>query len=133
MGISYNRGLLKQSLQAKGEQYQKTHNLLRNLNFINAKRIYLTYVATKEKYRYYLKREENFLKLLHIAQKRLEGGSISRKDYVSFEVAYLDSTLASVAVRNELLELQKNLFMFMGLDKQHYAHISTNKDKRYKA
>lgn len=120
--------LLKQSLQAKGEQYQKTHNLLRNLNFINAKRIYLTYVATKEKYRYYLKREENFLKLLHIAKKRLEGGSISRKDYVSFEVAYLDSTLASVAVRNELLELQKNLFMFMGLDKQHYAHISTNKD-----
>ena len=43
-------------------------------------------------------------------------------------MAYLNSTLASVAVRNELLELQKNLFMFMGLDKQHYAHISTNKD-----
>ncbi|WP_034346526.1 TolC family protein [Helicobacter trogontum] len=120
--------LLKQSLQAKGEQYQKTHSLLRNINFINAKRIYLTYVATKEKYRYYLKREENFLKLLYIAKKRLEGGSISRKDYVSFEVAYLDSTLASVAVRNELLELQKNLFMFMGLDKHHYAHVATNQD-----
>ncbi len=120
--------LLKQSLHTKGEQYQKTHNLLRNINFINAKRIYLTYVATKEKYRYYLKREENFLKLLYIAKKRLEGGSISKKDYVSFQGAYLDSTLASVAVRNELLELQKNLFILMGLDKQHYAHIATNKD-----
>lgn len=118
--------LLKQSLQAKGEQYQKTHSLLRNLNFINAKRVYLTYVATKEKYKYYLKREENFLKLLHIAKKRLEGGSISKKDYVNFEGAYLDSTLASIAVRNELLELQKNLFMMMGLDKHHYAHISTS-------
>lgn len=120
--------LLKQSLQAKGEQYQKTHSLLRNLNFINAKRIYLTYVATKEKYRYYLKREENFLKLLHIAKKRLEGGSISKKDYVNFEGAYLDSKLASIAVRNELLELQKNLFMMMGLDKQHYAHVATNQE-----
>lgn len=120
--------LLKQSLQAQGQQYKQTHTLLRNLNFINAKRIYLTYVATKEKYRYYLKREENFLKLLHIAKKRLEGGSISKKDYVNFEGAYLDSTLASIAVRNELLELQKNLFMMMGLDKQHYAHIESKQD-----
>lgn len=121
--------LLKQSLQAQGWQYKQTHTLLRNLNFINAKRTYLTYVATKEKYRYYLKREENFLKLLHIAKKRLEGGSISKKDYVNFEGAYLDSTLASIAVRNELLELQKSLFMMMGLDKQHYSHASANGDE----
>ncbi len=116
--------LLKDSLKAKGEQYQKTHGLIRNIKFINGKRIYLTYIATKEKYKYYLKREENFLKLLSIAQKRLNGGSISKKDYVSFESAYLDSTLASIAVRNELLELQKNLFTLMGLDKRHYAHVS---------
>ncbi len=120
--------LLKDSLKARGEQYQKTHGLIKNIKFINGKRIYLTYIATKEKYKYYLKREENFLKLLSIAKKRLDGGSISKKDYVSFESAYLDSTLASVAVRNDLLELQKNLFILMGLDKQHYAHVSSSQE-----
>ncbi|MWV62695.1 TolC family protein [Helicobacter saguini] len=107
--------LLQESLQNKGVQYQKNYELIRNLNFIGAKRIYLTYVATKEKYQYYLKREENFLQLLSNAKKRLEGGSISRKDYVSFQSAYIDSTLATIAVRNDLLELQRSLYVILGL------------------
>lgn len=94
---------------------KKNYELIRNLNFIGAKRIYLTYVATKEKYQYYLKREENFLQLLSNAKKRLEGGSISRKDYVSFQSAYIDSTLATIAVRNDLLELQRSLYVILGL------------------
>lgn len=112
--------LLRESLKSKGMQYQKSHHLIRNINFIAVKRIYLTYVATKEKYKFYLKREENLLRLLSIAKRRLEGGSISRKDLVNFESAYLDSTLASVAVRNELLELQKSLFIILGLENQEY-------------
>ena len=124
--------LLRESLKTKGMQYQKSQNLIRNINFIGAKKIYLTYVATKEKYHYFLKREENFLKLLSIAQKRLNGGSISQKDYVSFKSAYIDSTLASVAVKNELIELQKSLFMFMGLDTQHFYHsMDYNDDMKH--
>lgn len=120
--------LLRDSLKTKGMQYQKSQMLFRNITFIAAKKTYLTYVATKEKYRYFLQREENFLKLLSIAQKRLQGGSISQKDYVSFKSAYLDSTLASVAVRNELIELQKTLFMFMGLQHAHYNYNVHYKD-----
>lgn len=113
--------LLRDSLKSKNMQYQKSHILIRNISFIGVKRIYLTYIATKEKYQYYLTRERNFLQLLGNAKKRLEGGSISRKDYVSFESAYIDSTLASLAVQNELIELQRMLFMILGLDKQGYV------------
>ena len=120
--------LLKDSLQSKSMQYAKSNELILNLNFIEAKRIYLNYIATKEKYKYFLKREENFLKLLSIAKKRLEGGSISQKDFVSFESAYIDSKLASIAVRNDLIELQKTLFTFMGLKNSDYSYSSKDID-----
>lgn len=120
--------LLRESLQNKGVQYQKNYELIRNLNFIGTKRIYLTYIATKEKYQYYLKREENFLQLLSIAKKRLDGGSISRKDYVSFQSAYIDSTLATIAVRNDLLELQRQLYMILGLKEHEFvSHFEKEK------
>ena len=112
--------LLRDSIASRGLQYKTSQNLILNMSFIAAKRTYLTYMATKEKYKYYLKREENFLRLLSIARKRLKGGSISNKDLVSFEAAYLDSQLATVSVRNDLLELQRTLFSMLGLDKQGY-------------
>ncbi|RDU73187.1 TolC family protein [Helicobacter aurati] len=112
--------LLRTSLDNKNKEYQSMHKLLRNISFIEIKRIYLTYIATKEKYKYHLKREANFLQLLNIARKRLVGGSVSRKDFTNFESAYTDSLLTTIAVRNELLELQKSLFIILGLDKKDF-------------
>lgn len=122
--------MLKESINLTSLQYAKTHSLLSNLNFIGAKRTYLTYMQVKQKYMYYLQRETNFLTLLQNANKRLEAGSISNKDYVSFQSAYFDSNLANIKIKNELIQLQKTLFMSLGLSNQEYnISLDSTNDK----
>ncbi len=107
--------LLTKSLRLQSEQYQKTYELYKNLAFIAAKRIYFTYVLTKEKYEIYIQREENFLSQLKIAKAKVKAGSMSQKDYISFNNSYLDAKLLKMQAQGELFELQKTLHQLLGL------------------
>ena len=108
--------LLHKSLNLQTLQYQKTYNLYKNLAFISAKQLYLTYLITKEKYHIYIHRESNFLSQLQIAQAKLNAGSMSQKDYISFNNAYLDARLLKMQSQTQLLDLQRQLHQILGVD-----------------
>lgn len=108
--------LLHKSLSLQTLQYQKTYNLYKNLAFISAKQLYLTYLITKEKYHIYIHRESNFLSQLQIAQAKLNAGSMSKKDYISFNNAYLDARLLKMRSQTQLLDLQRQLHQILGVD-----------------
>lgn len=108
--------LLHKSLSLQTLQYQKTYNLYKNLAFISAKQLYLTYLITKEKYHIYIHRESNFLSQLQIAQAKLNAGSMSQKDYISFNNAYLDARLLKMQSQTQLLDLQRQLHQILGVD-----------------
>lgn len=108
--------LLHKSLSLQTLQYQKTYNLYKNLAFISAKQLYLTYLITKEKYHIYIHRESNFLSQLQIAQAKLNAGSMSQKDYISFNNAYLDARLLKMQSQTQLLDLQRQLHQILGVE-----------------
>lgn len=108
--------LLHKSLSLQTFQYQKTYNLYKNLAFISAKQLYLTYLITKEKYHIYIHRESNFLSQLQIAQAKLNAGSMSKKDYISFNNAYLDARLLKMRSQTQLLDLQRQLHQILGVE-----------------
>lgn len=117
--------LLHKSLRLQSEQYQKTYNLYRELAFISAKRLYLTYTLTKEKYNIATQREGNFYNQLKIAEAKLNAGSMSKKDYISFNNSYLDAKLLKMQTQTQLLELQRTLHQLLGLVEAH----TINQDK----
>ncbi|WP_233712887.1 MULTISPECIES: TolC family protein [unclassified Helicobacter] len=106
--------LLHQSLKLQTEQYQKSYELYKNLAFISAKRLYLTYELTKEKYNVAIARENNFLSQLQIAKAKLDAGSMSKKDYISFNNSYLDAKLLKMQTQTQLLDLQRMLHQILG-------------------
>lgn len=108
--------LLHKSLNLQTLQYQKTYNLYKNLAFISAKQLYLTYLITKEKYHIYIHRESNFLSQLQIAQAKLNAGSMSKKDYISFNNSYLDAKLLKMQAQTQLLDLQRQLHQILGIE-----------------
>ncbi|MGL2655884.1 TolC family protein [Helicobacter pylori] len=101
--------LLSKSLSIKTIQYDKSYQLNKNLAFIGAKRLYLTYVMTKEKYQVYAQREANFYSQLKIAKEKVKAGSMSEKDYINFKNSYLESKLAKTNVETKLIDLEKML------------------------
>lgn len=101
--------LLSKSLSIKTIQYDKSYQLNKNLAFIGAKRLYLTYVMTKEKYQVYAQREANFYSQLKIAKEKVKAGSMSEKDYINFNNSYLESKLAKTNVETKLIDLEKML------------------------
>ncbi len=101
--------LLSKSLSIKTIQYNKSYQLNKNLAFIGAKRLYLTYVMTKEKYQVYAQREANFYSQLKIAKEKVKAGSMSEKDYINFNNSYLESKLAKTNVETKLIDLEKML------------------------
>ncbi|AFX91326.1 hypothetical protein HPAKL117_04645 [Helicobacter pylori Aklavik117] len=101
--------LLSKSLSIKTIQYDKSYQLSKNLAFIGAKRLYLTYVMTKEKYQVYVQREANFYSQLKIAKEKVKAGSMSEKDYINFNNSYLESKLAKTNVETKLIDLEKML------------------------
>ncbi|PAF43897.1 TolC family protein [Helicobacter sp. 11S03491-1] len=107
--------MLAQSLHIKTIQYKKSYELSKNLTFIAAKRLYLTYVITKEKYDIYTKREDNYRSQLDIAKERLKAGSMSKKDYINFKNSYLESRLAKTNIQSILINLEKTLDTLLGI------------------
>ncbi|WRA65661.1 TolC family protein [Helicobacter pylori] len=101
--------LLSKSLSIKTIQYDKSYQLNKNLAFIGAKRLYLTYMMTKEKYQVYVQREANFYSQLKIAKEKVKAGSMSEKDYINFNNSYLESKLAKTNVETKLIDLEKML------------------------
>ncbi|WRD53588.1 TolC family protein [Helicobacter pylori] len=101
--------LLSKSLSIKTIQYDKSYQLNKNLAFIGAKRLYLTYMMTKEKYQVYVQREANFYSQLKIAKEKVKAGSMSEKDYINFKNSYLESKLAKTNVETKLIDLEKML------------------------
>ena len=116
---------LHKSLRLQSEQYQKTYSLYKELAFIAAKRLYLTYTLTKEKYNIATQREGNFYNQLKIAEAKLNAGSMSKKDYISFNNSYLDAKLLKMQTQTQLLELQRTLHQLLGLVEAH----TINQDK----
>ncbi|MGX2971514.1 TolC family protein [Helicobacter sp. T3_23-1059] len=108
--------LLHKSLNLQTLQYQKTYNLYKNLAFISAKQLYLSYLITKEKYHIYIHRESNFLSQLQIAKARVKAGSMSQKDYISFNNSYLDAKLLKMQAQTQLLDLQRQLHQILGIE-----------------
>ncbi|WP_104698014.1 MULTISPECIES: TolC family protein [unclassified Helicobacter] len=107
--------MLKQSLQVKTLQYQKNYELLKELSVIGAKRVYLSYLFTKEKYAIYQQREQNFLSQLKIAELKFKLGSVSKKDYVNFKNSYYDVKASRVQTQKELMELESALAKILGI------------------
>lgn len=108
--------LLHKSLNLQTLQYQKTYNLYKNLAFISAKQLYLNYIIAKEKYHIYIHRESNFLSQLQIAKAKLKAGSMSQKDYISFNNSYLDAKLLKMQAQTTLLDLQRQLHQILGIE-----------------
>lgn len=108
--------MLRQSLNIKNIEYKKSYDLSKNLAFIAAKRLYLTYKVTQEKYNIYTKREDNYRSQLAIAKKRLDAGSMSQKDYINFRNSYLEAKLARTYVHSALIDLKKMLEMLLGIE-----------------
>ena len=111
--------LLSKSLRLQTEQYQKTYELYKNLAFISAKRLYLNYMITKEKYNIAIARENNFFSQLQIAKAKLNAGSMSKKDYISFNNSYLDSKLLKMQTQTQLLDFQRTLHQLLGFIEPH--------------
>ncbi|PAF44615.1 TolC family protein [Helicobacter sp. 11S02629-2] len=126
--LPWVNSLLKQALKVKGLEYKEATELVKNIAFINAKKMYLTYMAIKEKYRYDIQREINFLTLLNIAKKKLDAGSISQKDYVNFESAYIAANLISISTKNDLIKAQQDLYVILGLKDAEFLESTTKKD-----
>ncbi|PAF49717.1 hypothetical protein BKH43_06405 [Helicobacter sp. 13S00401-1] len=126
--LPWVNSLLKEALKVKGLEYKEATGLVKNIAFINAKKMYLTYEAIKEKYRYDIQREINFLTLLNIAKKKLEAGSLSQKDYVNFESAYIAANLTSLSTKNDLVKAQQDLYVILGLKDAPFLNNSSKKD-----
>ncbi|XNZ29308.1 TolC family protein [Helicobacter pylori] len=119
--------LLSKSLSIKTIQYDKSYQLSKNLAFIGAKRLYLTYVMTKEKYQVYVQREANFYSQLKIAKEKVKAGSMSEKDYINFKNSYLESKLAKTNVETKLIDLEKMLDTMLAIVEpvKEEAHFDT--------
>lgn len=111
--------LLSKSLRLQTEQYQKTYELYKNLAFISAKQLYLNYMITKEKYNIAIARENNFFSQLQIAKAKLNAGSMSKKDYISFNNSYLDAKLLKMQTQTQLLDFQRTLHQLLGFIEPH--------------
>ncbi|GAA7195674.1 TolC family protein [Helicobacter pylori] len=122
--------LLSKSLSIKTIQYDKSYQLNKNLAFIGAKRLYLTYVMTKEKYQVYVQREANFYSQLKIAKEKVKAGSMSEKDYINFNNSYLESKLAKTNVETKLIDLEKMLDTMLAIVEpvKEEAHFDTYLD-----
>ncbi len=122
--------LLSKSLSIKTIQYDKSYQLNKNLAFIGAKRLYLTYVMTKEKYQVYVQREANFYSQLKIAKEKVKAGSMSKKDYINFNNSYLESKLAKINVETKLIDLEKMLDTMLAIVEpvKEGAHFDTYLD-----
>lgn len=122
--------LLSKSLSIKTIQYDKSYQLNKNLAFIGAKRLYLTYVMTKEKYQVYVQREANFYSQLKIAKEKVKAGSMSEKDYINFNNSYLESKLAKTNVETKLIDLEKMLDTMLAIVEpvKERAHFDTYLD-----
>ncbi|WP_212867354.1 TolC family protein [Helicobacter pylori] len=122
--------LLSKSLSIKTIQYDKSYQLNKNLAFIGAKRLYLTYVMTKEKYQVYVQREANFYSQLKIAKEKVKAGSMSEKDYINFKNSYLESKLAKTNVETKLIDLEKMLDTMLAIVEpvKEGAHFDTYLD-----
>ncbi len=122
--------LLSKSLSIKTIQYDKSYQLNKNLAFIGAKRLYLTYVMTKEKYQVYAQREANFYSQLKIAKEKVKAGSMSEKDYINFNNSYLESKLAKTNVETKLIDLEKMLDTMLAIVEpvKERAHFDTYLD-----
>ncbi|TSA86049.1 hypothetical protein FNE76_02490 [Helicobacter mehlei] len=101
--------LLAQSLSIKNVQYRKSYELSRNLAFIGAKRLYLNYILNIEKHNIYARREQIFLSQLNAAQRKVEAGSMSEKDYINFKNSYLESKLAKINMETLIINQEKTL------------------------
>ncbi|GAA7121527.1 TolC family protein [Helicobacter pylori] len=123
--------LLSKSLSIKTIQYDKSYQLNKNLAFIGAKRLYLTYVMTKEKYQVYVQREANFYSQLKIAKEKVKAGSMSEKDYINFNNSYLESKLAKTNVETKLIDLEKMLDTMLAIVEpvKEGAHFDTYLDR----
>ncbi|WP_095333805.1 TolC family protein [Helicobacter sp. 11S02596-1] len=108
--------MLYQSLHIKTAEYKKSYELSKNLVFIAAKRLYLNYVITKEKYDIYTQRENNYLSQLKIAKEKVDAGSMSKKDYINFKNSYLESRLAKTNVESTLISLEKTLDTLLAIE-----------------
>ncbi len=122
--------LLSKSLSIKTIQYDKSYQLNKNLAFIGAKRLYLTYIMTKEKYQVYVQREANFYSQLKIAKEKVKAGSMSEKDYINFNNSYLESKLAKTNVETKLIDLEKMLDTMLAIVEpvKERAHFDTYLD-----
>ncbi len=122
--------LLSKSLSIKTIQYDKSYQLSKNLAFIGAKRLYLTYVMTKEKYQVYVQREANFYSQLKIAKEKVKAGNMSEKDYINFNNSYLESKLAKTNVETKLIDLEKMLDTMLAIVEpvKDAAHFDTYLD-----
>ncbi|AFI06339.1 hypothetical protein HCD_06700 [Helicobacter cetorum MIT 99-5656] len=120
--------LLSKSLSIKTIQYDKSYTLSKNLAFIGAKRLYLTYVMTKEKYQVYVQREANFFSQLKIAKEKVKAGSMSEKDYINFNNSYLESKLAKTNIETRLINLEKMLDTMLAIVEpvKQDAHFDTH-------
>ncbi|GMB92921.1 Outer membrane protein HefD [Helicobacter bizzozeronii] len=101
--------LLAQSLSIKNVQYRKSYELSRNLAFIGAKRLYLNYILNIEKHNIYARREQIFLSQLNAAQRKVQAGSMSEKDYINFKNSYLESKLAKINMETLIINQEKTL------------------------
>ncbi|WP_104628773.1 TolC family protein [Helicobacter bizzozeronii] len=101
--------LLARSLSIKNVQYRKSYELSRNLAFIGAKRLYLNYILNIEKHNIYARREQIFLSQLNAAQRKVEAGSMSEKDYINFKNSYLESKLAKINMETLIINQEKTL------------------------
>lgn len=108
--------MLRQSLNIKTIQYKKTYELLKNITFINAKKLYLIYVLTKEKYNIYTKREQNYFSQLKIARAKVNAGSMSERDYINFNNSYLEAKLAKTNIKSHLIKLEKTLDTLLAIE-----------------
>ena len=106
--------MLKQSLQTRTLQYQKNYDLLKNLTIIGAKRVYFSYLLTKEKFEIYKQKERNFFSQLNIAEAKFRSGSVSKRDYVNFKTSYYDAKAARVQTQKQLMDLEAVLAKMLG-------------------
>ena len=107
--------ILKQSLQTKTLQYDKSYRLMKNLAIIEAKRIYFSYTLAEEKYKIYQQREQNFLSQLKIAEAKFKSGSLAKKDYVNFKNSYYEARLLRMQIQQEIVNLRNALLKMLGL------------------
>lgn len=107
--------LLSKTLKLQTIQYSKSYELYRNIAFIGAKNLYLTYYISKEKLHMFEQREANFLSQLQIAESKWKAGSMSKKDYISFKKSFYDAKLLRKQEQTKLLEYQRMLYQILGL------------------